>query len=267
MTDTTTERSLPVQGPRNVLILKGNVVTEALELLDELMRRIGEQMGQKPEPWHLFSFICASGASGPLAVFLGPGQQTTTDYRNFLSILGKKSDILSEYPSNMASRKAWLDVKGRLPERFLEKSREEHRCEAYIWNFYYSDQSPNHVETKDPDETLEESFFRAGNVEEYPQCDGQDGPNTRSPLHGLIEAAETNRQHHNESCYVSIRECARDEHELEKENKDLKSFGPHFAFVIQGSQKFNIHTHEEMLKATAVELVEWLKSDERLNNG
>jgi hypothetical protein len=66
----------------------------------------------------------------PLAVFLGPGQQTTTDYRDFLSILGKKSDMLSEYPSNMASRKAWLDVKGRLPERFLEKSREEHRCEA-----------------------------------------------------------------------------------------------------------------------------------------
>jgi hypothetical protein len=64
MTDTTTERSFPVQWPRNVLILKGNVVTEALELLDELMRRIGEQIGQKPEPWHLFSFICASGASG-----------------------------------------------------------------------------------------------------------------------------------------------------------------------------------------------------------
>lgn len=137
----------------------------------------------------------------------------------------------------------------------------------YIWNFCYSDQSPNHVETKNPDETLEESFFRAGNVEEYPQCDGQDGPNTRSPLHGLIEAAETNRQHHNESCYVSIRECARDEHELEKENKDLKSFGPHFAFVIQGSQKFNIHTHEEMLKATAIKLVKWLNSGERLNNG
>jgi hypothetical protein len=133
----------------------------------------------------------------------------------------------------------------------------------YIWNFCYSDQSPNHVETKNPDETLEESFFRAGNVEEYPQC----GPNTRFPLHGLIEAAKTNRQHHNESCYVSIRECAKDEHELENENEDLKSLSPHFAFVIQGSQKFNFHTHEDMLKATAVELVKWLKSDERLNNG
>jgi hypothetical protein len=54
----------PIKESRNVLILKGDVVNEALEILDELMRKIGDRIGQKPEPWQLFSFICASGASG-----------------------------------------------------------------------------------------------------------------------------------------------------------------------------------------------------------
>jgi hypothetical protein len=54
-----------MQPKRNVLILKGDLSAGyVLDLLDELLEKVGVQNKQQtPQPWELFSLICASGAA------------------------------------------------------------------------------------------------------------------------------------------------------------------------------------------------------------
>jgi hypothetical protein len=50
--------------PRNLLILKGSVPwEETLRLLDQLLKRVVEikKLKSTPQPWQVFSLICASG--------------------------------------------------------------------------------------------------------------------------------------------------------------------------------------------------------------
>jgi hypothetical protein len=54
-----------MKSKRNVLILKGDLSAgDVLNLLDRLLKEVGLQnlQEQAPEPWELFSLICASGA-------------------------------------------------------------------------------------------------------------------------------------------------------------------------------------------------------------
>jgi 23S rRNA pseudoU1915 N3-methylase RlmH len=74
----------------------------------------------------------------------------------------------------------------------------------------------------------------------------------------LIEAAGINRQHHNNSYFVSIRQCAKEAQGLENELKDLKLDAKHFAFIVDGPQGFHSSAHEGMLGAAVSDLTEWL---------
>ncbi|RAQ98566.1 hypothetical protein DDE82_009132 [Stemphylium lycopersici] len=72
-----------VRPKRNVLILKGDLSPDLiLGLLDTLCLKIKQRKKLKcaPQPWHLFSFICASGRySSLLAICLGPARQSTQE--------------------------------------------------------------------------------------------------------------------------------------------------------------------------------------------
>ncbi|KAI0570722.1 hypothetical protein Alg130_11128 [Pyrenophora tritici-repentis] len=267
--------------PQNVLILKGNVAADALILLDELLNKIRE-LRKDPalQLWHIFSLICASGAAGPMAIFVGPAQQTIEDGREFLELVQSKTTSLSGYGSDFVSLANDCQIREYVKKHLEEPCSQKRQCEAYaislfilflefqtkasrfVWSYNYADEPTDYIKTEDQNLSLEECFWKSLRVRDYPALGKQDPNNFKYGWYGLVRFAKTNEKVQNSANYVTLREPAEDENEQGIELRGL-DFGhiKHYPFFVDGQQRLGSLGHDEMMKAAANALNQSLGND------
>jgi hypothetical protein len=136
----------------------------------------------------------------------------------------------------------------------------------FIWNFHNADEAPSDIRTYDNTTTLTDKFWRAFSIKEYPPSEDKDIKNQRFALHALFESAETHKNYHNDTIYVSFRTIPRsmeDKSEEEVLKQKQKNGFHHFAFVIDTSLQTDISAHETMLHGAAEALSHWLRDQSR----
>ncbi|RYN87309.1 hypothetical protein AA0119_g12467 [Alternaria tenuissima] len=253
-----------VRSPQNVLILKGIVAADALKILDELLqgiRKVNER-NSTLQLWDIFSLICASGAAGKMAILLGPAQQTLEECREFLQLVEDKRTSLSGFGSDFESMADYLQIRRDVKERLVRAPPQGGQCEAVVWDYYYADESPKEIKTAERKLTLEDYFWKACCVREYPPLGIQDPNNPKFPWHSLIKAAKTDNKLQGSAIYVSIRTRTENPLELASELVDLKLEGiMHYPFFVDGPQRIGSKSHDQMMEAAVMDL------DRRLGDG
>jgi hypothetical protein len=137
----------------------------------------------------------------------------------------------------------------------------------FAWNFHRSDEATNYVtsyrydttRTEEKDPTVLELFDQALDVREYPDDATEI---SEHPFRGLINAARTSAELHNNLICVSFRVPPRDDRESESELKALRSTGVafHFPFVVAKSYTIN-HNYDLMIDGAAEKLASWFRGN------
>ncbi|KAH8621051.1 hypothetical protein IG631_24294 [Alternaria alternata] len=124
------------------------------------------------------------------------------------------------------------------------------------------DESPKEIKTAERKLTLEDYFWKACCVREYPPLGIQDPNNPKFPWHSLIKAAKTDNKLQGSAIYVSIRTRTENPLELASELVDLKLEGiMHYPFFVDGPQRIGSKSHDQMMEAAVMDL------DRRLGDG
>jgi hypothetical protein len=109
---------------------------------------------------------------------------------------------------------------------------------------------PEEIKTSERKQTLEQYFWRACRVREYPPLGFQDPRNPKFPWHGLLTDARTNGTLSDTATFVTIRRCTDNALELANEREDLKLEGiKHYPFLVDGPQPVDSSTYKAMMEA------------------
>ncbi|OAL42661.1 hypothetical protein IQ07DRAFT_686224 [Pyrenochaeta sp. DS3sAY3a] len=264
---------------RNVLILKGNVSAEnVLDLLDVLLRNIQNRNGlqRAPEPWQIFSFICASGVSSPLAILLGRLKKGTEDCRAVLKLIHEHYFRLCAVPSSYTAWAGFLTLRRSLAE-ICDNSRLVHgpetadkRCDIFIWKPRKTDEPSDHITTHNYDITNPASVGTSTLDALLSSLCVQEDPYPEHPFHGLVNAAKASSDLlHNGDIYVSIRSPAKDDREEFSEHETMNNMRDisHFAFVVDNADPNSFPTQKAIEPAVEA-LARWLEySSEQADDG
>ncbi|PSN59177.1 hypothetical protein BS50DRAFT_262442 [Corynespora cassiicola Philippines] len=88
---------------RNVLVLKGDLLAaDILNVLEELLKRVGDRYQHTPCLRELFSFVCGSGTSSLLALLLGRLKMNIEECRTFLDRIERRYRQTHDFPSSLA---------------------------------------------------------------------------------------------------------------------------------------------------------------------
>lgn len=113
------------------------------------------------------------------------------------------------------------------------------------------------IKTSERKQTLEQYFWRACRVREYPPLGVQDQRNLKFPWHGLLQYAKTNGTLSNTATFVTIRQRTDNALELAHEREDLELEGiKHYPFLVDGPQPADSAYYETKMKAATISLTE-----------